>query len=88
MTTRTEAQKALNDLVEEYVGDLEPRNTDDADFHELGVWQIEALIKAAFTWGHTEGFDLGVERTKADTEKTYKRGHRAGYTKGQEEIRT
>lgn len=80
---QSEAMKALNDLIEELVGTLEPQNKDSADFHELAVWQVEALIKAAYTAGHTAGYDRGVEHAQADSEKTYKRGHRAGYIKGQ-----
>ncbi len=40
---------------------LEVRNSDSKDFHDLGVWDIEAALKAAYTAGFSNGYRRGLD---------------------------
>ena len=46
-------QKALEQIAQKHLGIeiLQTQKSDRLDFHDLGVWSIEAALKAAFEAG-------------------------------------
>ncbi len=46
-------QQTLEQIARKHLGleTLAARNSDGLDFHDLGVWNIEAALKAAFEAG-------------------------------------